>query len=49
VDGDYIKSMIQQALWEAYQRTDNEEYKAIYDAWYENYEKIKIEGLEVGK
>ncbi len=47
MEPDYIKSMIQQALWNEYERTGNEDYKKIYEAWYNQYEQISIEGLDV--
>jgi hypothetical protein len=42
MDKDYVKSLIQQALWNEYLRTGNADYEEIYKKWYENYEKIII-------
>ncbi len=42
MDKDYVKSLIQQALWNEYLRTGNKEYKTLYEKWFENYETIKI-------
>jgi hypothetical protein len=44
---DYIKSMIQEALWIAYKQTENKDYERIYNALYDNYNSIAIKGLEV--
>ena len=46
MDADYTKTLIQQALWNTYKTTGNEDYKKMYDKWYECYEEISIEGLE---
>jgi len=43
---EYLKSLIQQALWEAYQRTQDDEYRKIYDEWYAKYDKIDISNIE---
>lgn len=42
---DLVKTMIQQSLWSMWERTKNEEYKKLYENWYDNYEKITIDGL----
>lgn len=42
---DKIKTLIQQALWEMYNGTGIEEYRLLYEDWYNNYEKISIKGL----
>ena len=47
MDKEYVKSMIQQALWNEYARTENKDYKAIYESWYKCYNNITIKGLEV--
>ena len=47
MDKEYVKSMIQQALWNEYARTENKDYKAIYKSWYKYYNNITIKGLEV--
>ena len=43
---EYIKSLIQQALWNEYARTENKEYKTLYEKWYEKYEEINISNIE---
>jgi hypothetical protein len=43
---DLIKSLIQQALWKAYETTGDERYNDLYQQWQENYERIAISGLE---
>jgi len=43
---EYLKSLIQQALWNEYARTENKDYKALYERWYENYEAIDIRNVE---
>lgn len=45
MEPDYIKSMIQEALWHEYKRTGNEDYKVIYELWYEKFELIDISVL----
>ena len=42
----YIKSLIQVALWGEYKRTGNEEFKEIYDAWYDKYTDINVRNLD---
>ncbi len=37
---EYLKSLIQQALWDEYARTENKEYKELYEKWYNEYENI---------
>lgn len=46
MDNDVIKTMIQQSLWEMYVKTGIEEYKKLYENWYNSYENIKINGLK---
>jgi hypothetical protein len=46
MDIDLVKTMIQQSLWEMYKKTGDEAYNDLYQKWYENYEKITINGLK---
>lgn len=46
MDLDLAKTMIQQSLWNMFKTTGDEEYKKLYEKWYENYEHISISGLE---
>ena len=45
MDSDYIKALIQSALWKAYKITEDEHYKQLYECWYENFERIQISDL----
>jgi hypothetical protein len=37
---DYLKALIQKALWDTYKATGNEDYREAYDLWVNNYESI---------
>ena len=43
---EYLKSLIQQALWNEYARTGNTDYKQLYEKWYEKYGEIDIRNIE---
>ena len=44
-NADYIKTLIQIALWNEYVRTGSNSYKALYDIWYEDFKEIEIRNL----
>lgn len=46
---EYLKSLIQQALWNEYTRTKNKDYKELYEKWYDRYNHIDITVLEAPK
>jgi hypothetical protein len=46
MDVDYVKSLIQAALWKTYILTSDEQYRLLYEKWYSDYAKITIIGLE---
>lgn len=46
MDTDFVKSLIQTALWRAYKDTGDEIYKKLYEKWYNHYECIMIIGLD---
>ena len=39
---DYLKALIQKALWDTYEATGNEDYHEAYDLWVDSYESIII-------
>lgn len=43
---EYLKSLIQVALLGEYARTENKEYKNLYEAWYGKYSEIDISNLD---
>jgi hypothetical protein len=42
MENDFLKALIQTALWGAYKSTGNEDYHVAYDLWVNNYESIII-------
>ena len=46
---DFIKSIIQTALWEHYKKSNDINYKRLYEQWYKQYNDIKINGLQTNQ
>ena len=43
---EYIKSIIQDALWKTYKQTDEAIYYEVYREWFNKFESIDITNLE---
>jgi hypothetical protein len=43
---EYLKAIIQEALWNTFKQTNEPIYQEVYVKWYERFSKIDITNLE---
>lgn len=43
---EYIKTIIQDALWKAFKQTGDPIFQEVYNSWFENFHSINITNIE---